>query len=205
MDANDILDNYAKEFISKDLASDYDGSIDSLIPAIVNYGDEKQSIEIMVGTLAIQNFARRVIRQLKMSYMYRIFAHYDYGDQSVYVESFLPIEDMRDVCRYILLKGEQILTLEHDEEAISPNNFTVAAILIAHYGCSTGIREEDAIELEMHSIRDGSGVYEDADIRFEQWEPSDLGSMMNTLRLFVGSTNGLGNVNNHYAKYHNHS
>ncbi len=53
MDANDILDNYAKKFISKDLASDYDGSIDSLIPAIVNYGDEKQSIEIMVGTLAI--------------------------------------------------------------------------------------------------------------------------------------------------------
>ena len=104
-----------------------------------------------------------------------------------------------------LIKGEQILTLEHDEEAISPNNFTVAAILIAHYDCSTGIREENAIELEMHSIRDGSGVYEDADFRFEQWKPSDLESMMNTLRLFVGSTNGLGNVNNHYAKYHNHS
>ncbi|WP_390240918.1 hypothetical protein [Vibrio sp. R78045] len=198
---NELLHDYAKDYISKGFACDYDGSINSLIPSIVIYGDDKQCIEIMVGTLAMQDFARRVIKLLKMSFIYRLFAHNDYGNQSIFVESLLPLEDMRDACRYITLKGEEILEQEYDEEATSPEHFAVAATLIAHYGCATGLNESDAIELEMHSIREGSGHFKDADERFEQWIPSCPESMMKTLRLFVGSTNGLGNVNCHYAKY----
>lgn len=197
---NGTLENYAKEFIAQGMAIDYDGSIDSLIPAVVTYGDENSIIEITAGTLH-EEFARGVIKQLKMSFIYRIFDWHDCGDQSVWVESFLPLEDMRDVCRYINLKGEQILSQELSEDGISPTNFAIAATLIAHYGCAATVNEKDAIELERYTLSTGAGSFENADSRFEQWVPKDVNSMMDTLRLFVASTNGLDNVNSHYAKY----
>ncbi|NOI32009.1 hypothetical protein [Vibrio coralliilyticus] len=199
--SNERLDSYAKNFISLGMASDYDGSIESLIPAIVIYSDAHSLIEIAVGSLAMRMFARCVIKHLKVSFIYRIYADYDYGDQSVYIESFLPLEDMRDVCRYICLKGEQILTKELGEECLSPNNFAVAAILISHFHCAASIREDDATEIELYRTLDGSGTFETADSRYEQWVPENADSFMQTLRLFVASTNGLDNTNCHYAKY----
>ncbi|MBY7854329.1 hypothetical protein KW429_11535 [Vibrio fluvialis] len=195
------LDDYAIDFIAQGYACDYDGTIDSLMTPVVIFGDERSIIEITVGTLAMKEFARCVIKKLKRSFVYRVYDCHDFGDQSVCVESFTPLEDIRDVCRYINLKGEQILEQELGEEGISPSNFAIAAVLIAHFGCAATLNAEDATPLERHCLSEGAGTFKDADSRFEQCVPSDLNNMMRTLRLFV-TNRGLDSVNNHYEKYY---
>ncbi|AZS26303.1 hypothetical protein DYL72_15450 [Vibrio anguillarum] len=195
------LDRHVDKFISEGLASCYNGTIDSLIAPIVMYGDDNNVIEITVGTLAMKQFARLVINQLKLSFIYKIYDINDYGDQSVYVESLMPLEDIRDACRYISLKGEQILVDVFNEEGISPSNFAIAAILISHYGCAASPREVDATPLERYELSTGSGHSYEADQRFESQIPSDLDGMMEVLRLLLATTNGLDNVNSHYIKY----
>ncbi|MDE5179137.1 hypothetical protein [Vibrio fluvialis] len=199
---NKTLDDYATDFIKLGYACDYDGTIDSLMTPIVNFGDERSIIEITVGTLAMKEFARCVIKKLKTSFVYRIYDCHDFGDQSICVESFMPLEDIRDACRYINLKGEEILTQELGEEGISPSNFAIAAVLIAHFGCAATLNAEDAMSLERHYLSEGAGTFKDADSRFKQCVPSDLNNMMRTLRLFVANCGRLDSVNNHYEKYY---
>lgn len=191
------LDNEAVIFIADGFAIDYDGSIESLMPGICSFTADRNSIEITVGTMAMHDFARRVIEKLNISYIYKIFAHYDRGEQSIYIESVMPIEDIRDVLRYACLKGEQILSQELGMEAISPNNFTIAAILTAHYGCAPSLQDGKAVELEMLSIMEGAGHFVGADERYSRWI-TNVDSIKETLRLFLPSTDGLKSNSSHY-------
>ncbi|MEI8659226.1 hypothetical protein [Vibrio sp. Hal054] len=194
--------HYVASFISSDLATAYAGTIESLVPAITTFATDNSISTIAQSDEALHAFARLVIEKLRKSTVYRIFGLTDYGDQSVYVESFLAHEDMVDVCRYLCGKGEIILSTELDAQAVSPCNFAIAATLIAHYGCAPALRDESALDLDMHCISETAGNGNQLNSRYARWVPKDEARMMATLRTYVANPNGLDSVNSHYAKYH---
>ncbi len=65
-----VLEQHAKSFVSLGMASDYNGCIDSLKPAIINFGSEYGITEIMIGTLAMIRFARLVVKQINFENYY---------------------------------------------------------------------------------------------------------------------------------------
>jgi hypothetical protein len=61
------IQDHVDTFIEYGMACNFDGSQDSLIPAIIQYGSGSNATEIMIGTEAMKNFADEVIKKLKLA------------------------------------------------------------------------------------------------------------------------------------------
>ncbi len=88
---------------------------------------------------------------MEQSYVYKIYNRHDFGDQSVYVESNMPLDQVIGVCRYIERKGEYVLS-ELGFKGQSISNFAMAAVLIAHYHCVQGSRASYVTHLDRYEM-----------------------------------------------------
>lgn len=85
---------------------------------------------------------------------YRIFHHYDRGDQAVYLTSETDPTRAAVYC--------QFLTEDHLGESTSVLNIGIAKALIQFYGCHPAEKTESAIDVDLYFARAGlCGDYKD--------------------------------------------
>lgn len=132
------------------------------------------------------------------SYLYKIFNYCDNGEQSLFIESFMSEDEMKEAYKYVELNACKILEDEHSIEANSVSNFAIAAVLIAHYNCDHCTARDYAIDIERISLSTGIGEIEDADTNYPRAVPDDKNALLNTIRLFANHVKGYPAENNHY-------
>lgn len=114
--------SHAKTFVEQGLASNFDGSLDSLMPQVIRYGSDNEVTPIMIGTLAMRQFAQLVVKELEP--VFGICHTYDIGDQTVYFEVDEFDKSVIDLAVYLHFKAEEII-----DEVVCVSNQTTAKFL----------------------------------------------------------------------------
>jgi hypothetical protein len=86
-------------------------------------------------------------KELRGVETYRIHHRADIGDCSIYIESK---DNPTEAAVYLQLKGEDL----SDDDEICLSNLAIANALVSLYGCSSGIKTNNAIDIDMHDERE---------------------------------------------------
>lgn len=147
----DLL-RHAKTFIKQGLASNFDGTINSLMPSIIEYGSDNQVVSIMVGNLAMVRFADLVVKELDP--IYKICHTYDIGNHAVYCR-YTNLELWAiDLAIYLHFKAESII----DEAVIVDHKTTMKYLELfgaVQVACpQTESSNEKIIKIDMYIERE---------------------------------------------------
>lgn len=138
----ELAQHYAELFICKNMHLSFDGTRDSLIPAIKSFSKNYNISEIY-------HFADLVIQALNPPWVYKLFHCYDIGDQSVYFTYGKCSPLAHDLAVYIQFKCETLF-----DDSIALSNKTVADFLVAHGAIIIDKPSRTDLEIDMYFDRE---------------------------------------------------